>query len=338
VPVPADQLREFSSEPIPNHLKRWWFCIGGTPLYLFIIQLMTGVLLAIYYKPSTASAYESVNYITNEVTLGWFIRSVHKWAGTLMVAAIVLHQLRVFFTGAYRKPRELNWIIGMLLLMCVLFSGFTGYSLVFEQLSYWAATVGGNITASVPAVGSFLGPLMLGGEGYNEHTLSRFFVLHGAVLPGAVIFLLILHVALIRLHGVTELRFGDEKADAPKTFKFFPDHFLTELIIGLVLMILLCFLATTYPAITGPKANPLVTPDVIKPEWFFYVTFRWLKFFPIVPAVLSMGLIILVIFLWPFIDAVIRRRNKDSELSVWIGILGVLTIIVLTVWEGIVAH
>ncbi|MGE0363708.1 MAG: cytochrome bc complex cytochrome b subunit, partial [Vicinamibacterales bacterium] len=150
VPVSLDAVAAMSNEPVPYHLKRWWFALGGTPAYLFVVQIVTGVLLAFYYQPSPATAYESVRYITEDASFGWYLRGLHKWGATLMIAAVVLHQMRVFFTGAYRRPRELNWMIGMTLLVCTLLIGFTGYSLVFEQLSYWGATVGANISDTVP--------------------------------------------------------------------------------------------------------------------------------------------------------------------------------------------
>jgi len=338
VPVGPEQLRELTNEPVPNHLKKWWWCLGGTPAYLFVVQIVTGILLAFYYKPSPQTAYESVRYITEQASFGWFLRGLHKWAATMMVAAVVLHQMRIFFTGAYRKPRELNWLVGMCLLLLTLIVGFTGYSLVYEQLSYWGATVGANITDSVPVVGVYLKELLLGGEVYNENTLSRFFILHAAVLPVTMAALIALHVTLIRLQGVTEFHFRDEDRKKPAFFNFFPDHLLTELSIGLVLMVLLSVLATVLPAEMGPKADPLSTPEVIKPEWFFYVAFRWLKLFSGTLAVLSMGLIVFLMYAWPFIDARIRKSRPESEASVWIGIAGALAIIALTVWEASVAH
>jgi quinol-cytochrome oxidoreductase complex cytochrome b subunit len=337
IPVDPNQLREMTNEPVPNHLKRWWFALGGTPAYLFIIMIFSGILLAVYYQNAPLKAYESVRYITDEVAFGWYIRSVHKWSATLMVAAVILHQIRVFFTGAYRKPRELNWMIGMCLLACTLVAGFTGYSLVYEQLSYWGATVGGNIADTMPFIGGFLKNMLLGGDGYNEHTVSRLFVLHAAFLPVVMILLLIMHIALVRIQGVTEFRFPDEP-EGKRFFNFVPDHLFTELIIGLTLMIVLSTLALVLPADLGPMANPLVTPEVIKPEWYLYVTFRWLKFFPGIVAVLSMGLIAFTFFVWPFIDGMIRRKNPVSEASVWIGLCGALMIIALTVWEAAVAH
>lgn len=338
IPITGDQLRELTNEPVPNHLKHWWFCLGGTPAYLFVVQIFTGILLAFYYEPAPSTAYQSIQYITDHAAFGWFIRSVHKWAATLMIAAVILHQMRVYFTGAYRKPREINWMVGMCLLGCTLLLGFTGYSLVYEQLSYWGATVGANIMDTVPVIGSFCKKLLLGGEVYNQHTLSRFFILHAAVLPVTMVLLLLVHITLLRLQGVTEMHFEDEPADEPRYFNFFPDHFYTELIMGLIIMIILSALATILPATMGPPADPLTTPEVIKPEWFFYVTFRWLKLFAGTTAVLSTGFIVFIMFAWPFIDGLIRRWFPESEASVWIGICGVFAIVGLTVWEAAVQH
>ena len=338
LPVSADQLRELTNEPVPRHLKRWWFALGGTPAYLFVVQIVTGITLAVYYQPTAESAYKSVQTITETLPYGWYLRGVHRWAATLMVAAVVLHQMRVYFTGAYRKPREINWMVGMCLLIVTLLLGFTGYSLVYEQLSYWGATVAANISGTVPVIGGMARNFLLGGEGVNEYTLSRFYVIHAAALPVAMLLLVVVHIAIIRLQGVTEFEFEDEKPDTPKTFNFFPDHMITELSLGLALMILLSFLATVFPPVLGPPADPLTTPEVIKPEWFFYVSFRWLKLFSGVAATLSMGLIVFVMFTWPFIDAVIRRRTRFQEASTWIGVFGVFAIIALTLWEALVAH
>ena len=345
VPISGDQLRQLADEPVPVHLKLWWYCLGGTPAYLFLIQIFTGLLLAFYYEPTPSDAYDSVAYITHEAAYGWYIRGMHKWGATLMIAAVILHQLRVYFTGAYRKPREINWMIGMFLLLCTLGVGFTGYSLVYEQLSFWGATVAANITDSVPVVGGFFKRMLLGGETYNERTLSRLFILHAAVLPITMILLLIVHITLIRLQGVTEFEVSRSEKEERRGgrrlrdhFNFFPDHILTELTIGLVLMVILSALATIVPATMGPPADPLTTPELIKPEWYFYVSFRWLKLFSGTVAILSMGFILFIMFIWPFIDAQVRRWWPASEFSVWLGIVAVTAIIGLTVWEAAVEH
>jgi len=338
VPIRPGELRELTNEPVPNHLKRWWFCLGGTPAYLFVVQIVTGILLAFYYQASSRTAWESVRYITEEAAYGWFLRGLHKWAATLMIASVVLHQMRVYFTGAYRRPRELNWIVGMGLLVLTLLTGFTGYSLVYEQLSYWGATVGANIADNVPGLGSIAKQLLLAGEVYNERTLPRFFLLHAAVLPCAMVVLLAVHITLIRLQGVTEFKDEREPERDEGFFHFFPEHFLSELTIGLVLMIVLAALATILPATMGPRADPLVTPEVIKPEWFFYVAFRWLKLFSGTAAVLSMGFIVFTMVAWPFVDGWVRARRPQSEFSVYLGIAAVLGLLSLTVWEAAVEH
>jgi quinol-cytochrome oxidoreductase complex cytochrome b subunit len=339
IPISGEQLKELTNEPVPNHLKSWWFCLGGTVAYCFIVQIVTGILLAFYYQATPDKAWESVRFITEDVAYGWFLRSLHKWGATLMIAALVLHQMRVFFTGAYRRPREINWMIGMALLIVTLLTGFTGYSLVYEQLSYWGATVGANITDSVPVIGPAMKKLLLAGEVYNEHTLSRFYVLHAALLPVTLIILVGIHLALVRVHGVTEYTFeGETPAHEGGTFDFFPDHFYMELIVGLALMIVLTTLAVVAPAEMGPKANPLATPEIIKPEWFFYVAFRWLKLFSAGVAMLSMSFIILVMVMWPFIDERLRKTTRIPAISTYIGIVAVLMIITMTVWEAVVAH
>ena len=338
LPISGEGIAELTNEPVPYHLKRWWFALGGTPAYLFVVQIATGILLAFYYEASSTTAYESVRYITEEARFGWYLRSLHKWAATLMIAAVILHQMRVYFTGAYRKPREINWMVGMCLLLATLMTGFTGYSLVYEQLSYWGATVGANIADLVPGVGGLMKQMMLAGDTYNAKTLSRFYVLHAAVLPVTIILLVTVHIAIIRMQGITEFSFRDEPEGESRTFNFFPDHLMTELTIGLVLMVVLSALASIFPATMGPPADPLTTPEVIKPEWFFYVAFRWLKLFTGTAAVLSMGLVLLTMFVWPFIDAQIRKRTRFQEASVWIGVVGVFAIIGLTIWEAVVKH
>ncbi len=338
IPVSGEHLAELTNEPVPNHLKRWWFCLGGTPAYLFVVQIVTGILLAMYYQPSTGSAYESIRYITDEATMGWFLRSMHKWAATLMIAAMILHQMRVYFTAAYRRPRELNWMIGMALLMTTLLTGFTGYSLVFEQLSFWGATVAANISDAAPVIGPLGKQLLLGGDEYNERTLSRFYILHAAILPTTIVLLVICHIAQIRMHGVTEFPDPDDTPKGPRHFNFFPDHMLTELIIGLTLMVILCALSTVFPATMGPKADPMTTPEVIKPEWFFYVSFRWLKLFSLSFAVISTGFIVGAMFVWPWIDKVLRRITGIEDISVYVGIVATFLLIGLTVWEAAVAH
>ncbi|MAF09532.1 cytochrome bc complex cytochrome b subunit [Candidatus Poribacteria bacterium] len=334
-PIDGEVLKEFSSEPIPNHLKRWWYALGGTPLYLFIVLAATGISLTFYYRPSPDVAYESVSRITNELRFGWFIRSVHHWAANLMVLAVLLHILRVFFTRAYRKPRELNWMFGVAILITLFTFGFSGYSLVYEQLSYWATVVGANIAEATPIVGPYMARFLRGGADISSNTLTRMFVIHIGVLPTAVVGLLGLHLLQIRLHGVA-IPDGEHEADRGKTFPFFPNHLMTELVLGLALTILLTVLALIAPASLGDPANPNVTPEHIKPEWYFFPMFRWLKLTSFEVGVLGAMAFVGVFLFWPFIDRLLERLFPGKGVAMWIGVVGVLTLIVFTVWEAFV--
>lgn len=331
-PVDEGFVRAAGSEPIPGHLKRWWWCIGGTPAYLFIVQVITGILLTFYYVPSAEYAYESVQAISNEVNFGWYIRSVHRWSSHLMIITLLLHMMRVFFTGAYRQPRELNWMVGCGLLLTTLGMGFTGYSLVWEQLSYWGATVAANILAAVPFVGAQLAEFLRGGPTVGQSMLTRLFVFHIGALPTVLVGLISLHVYLVRSHGVSEL--GSPSSADSKEFKFFPDHVLTELALALFLMFLLTFLALVFPAGLDAKADPLVTPEHIKPEWYFFWAFRWLKLMSDQAAVITQGIFVGTIIIWPLIDGWIRRRWPHSEASIAFGAAGMALLLALTIWEA----
>ena len=339
IPVPAEELlQHLGSEPVPGHLKRWWWGLGGTAAILFLIQIVTGILLSFYYVPDPDVAYESVQNITDNVPFGWYLRSLHKWSANLMIVAVILHSMRVFFTGAYRAPRELNWCVGAVILIVTMVFGFTGYSLVYEQLSYWGATVAGNLTEAAPFIGPELARFIRGGDDITGNTLTRFHVLHIGVLPTVMFALLALHFTLIRVLGVTEFRFKDQP-EGKDHFPFFPDHFLTEVMLAVGLFVVLTCVAVIFPAGLEEKANPLVTPDHIKPEWYFFWTFRWLKLAGLNTAILSLGAVAGIFVFWPFIDGAIRRRKPDSELSVWLGIVAVIVLCTLTVWEAwVLAH
>jgi ubiquinol-cytochrome c reductase cytochrome b subunit/cytochrome b6 len=338
-PFNWELLRHAGAEPVPYHLKKWWFCLGGTVLYLFIVQVLTGIMLTFYYVPTPAEAYASVAAITNELRFGWFIRSIHKWSANFMIIAVFLHILRVFFTGAYRHPRQLNWMIGLGLLGVTLGFGFTGYSLVYEQLSFWGATVACNLADAVPLIGPTIGNLMRGGPTVSDNTLTRFYILHIGILPTAAFILVSLHILLIRLQGVTELHFeGEQLTPEQRHFRFWPEHATMELLIGVLLMYILTVMALMFPAGLGPPADPTTTPEHIKPEWFFFFNFRLLKLTTLkVSVMLTMALGGVVLF-WPFIEQWLARKFRmPLTASVILGVIGFLGFLVLTVWEGLSA-
>ncbi len=338
IPFDWDVLRKSLDEPIPRHMHKWWFCLGGTPLYLFMIQIMSGLALAIYYVPEPGSAFESVRYITQEAPFGWWVRGVHSWSAELMVVSVILHMIRVFFTSAYRRPRELNWVIGMGLLIAVFTFGFSGYSLVYNQLSYWATVVGANITASIPLVGNFAAGFMRGGPEISANTLTRMYILHILVLPVVTIGLIAFHLFLLRLHGVSEQE--DDVAEGAEEkpgrfFPFYPDHLMTELTIGIFLIFLISQLAIIFPVGLGDPANPAVTPEHIKPEWYFWPVFRYLKLFSFRVGIVSIIFFVMAMFAWPWIDAVIERRLPGRNVSFYFGIAAAVTMIMLILVEGL---
>lgn len=464
LPVDWGRVQEVTNEPVPGHIKRWWFALGGTPAYLFLIQLTTGILLSFYYVPSPDRAYESVTAITHQIPFGWFIRSIHKWSANLMIITVLLHMCRVYFSCAFRHPRQMNWVIGCGLLGCTFVLGFTGYSLVYEQLSYWGMTVATQLMEVAPFVGHTVANFMRGGESVNPNTLTRMFNLHVGILPVIMVLLIGLHVTMLRLHGVSELSFSapadrgrrgavgpgwgarliallaamaavlcvamaainpapvnliahelslessrvfwafsslvcatasvllfrghmhglmiwllvatlalgklvfdlvngearyapawmiasallgvtivygvvrhrrfDEGPAEEKPFSFFPDHLITEVMIGTLLLFLLTLLSLVFPAELGPKANPLQTPEHIKPEWYFYFQFRMLKLMGLTSAVFLTGALAVLMVLWPLVDALLEKIAPRKDLGVYIGIVAFCGFLVLTVWES----
>ena len=181
----------------------WFHTLGSSLLTVFIIQALTGSLLAMTYNPSPNGAYESIRYITDQETLGWLIRGMHKWGASMMVILLFLHMGRVFFYGAYKYPRELTWITGVLLLATGMLMGFTGYLLPFDQRAYWATIVGVNINGTGPFIGPFLSDFLRGGPEFGATTLSRFYSIHMLLVPGAIIALIGAHLYLVAKLGTT---------------------------------------------------------------------------------------------------------------------------------------
>ncbi len=196
-------LEGFLKKPVPKHAIRWYFCLGGITFFLFVVQGITGILLSLYYKPTPEGAYDSILFIMNNVRFGWLIRSIHSWSATLMIAACILHMLRVYITGAYKRPREMNWVAGVCLLLGTLVFGFTGYLLPWDQKAFWGSTVGSQIVGSVPLVGDWLLGLLRGGPDITGLTLTRFYGLHMLVMPLVVIIFLGVHFIIIRRQGIS---------------------------------------------------------------------------------------------------------------------------------------
>jgi len=187
---------------VPLFATRWYYCLGGITFALFAIQGITGIMLAAYYQPTPEGAYSSIQYIENEVRFGSSIRAIHHWAANGMVVMVVAHMLRVFITGAYKPPRELNWVNGIFLLVLTLAFGFTGYLLPWDQTAFWASTVGTEIAGAEPIIGNLALVFLRGGWDIAAVTLTRFYALHIMVLPAAILLFLVGHFLMIRRQGI----------------------------------------------------------------------------------------------------------------------------------------
>lgn len=181
----------------------WWFTLGSATLFLFVMQVVTGIFLTVYYVPSPDHAYQSIQYIMNNVAFGWLIRGIHHWGASLMVLFVFLHMLRTFFFGAYKFPREITWLTGVILLLATLGMGFTGYLLPWNQRAYWATTVGTEIAGSAPFVGQFIDRVLRGGSDLSGVTLARFFSVHIWFLPVVIIALISIHMYLVIRLGIS---------------------------------------------------------------------------------------------------------------------------------------
>jgi menaquinol-cytochrome c reductase cytochrome b subunit len=204
----TQSIDEALYQRVPNFANAFYYCFGGMVFVLIVLQLLTGVFLAFYYVPDAAGnpapAYTSVNTITNDVTLGWLMRGVHFWGANLLVVMIVMHMARVFWTGSYRAPRELNWMVGVLLLLVVLAFSLTGYLLPWDTKAYWATSVTIQIIGGSPIIGGLLRDILQGGPSLGPSTLQRFFSIHVFILPALVLLLMYVHFRLIRRHGIAE--------------------------------------------------------------------------------------------------------------------------------------
>lgn len=196
-----DAIKKNLSKRVPEHVNLS-FCFGGITFFLFLICVVTGIFLLMYYRPTTKEAYESIVLITNIVPFGWLMRGLHHWAGTLMIVFVMLHMIRVFYYGAYKPPRDLNWIVGMLLFLLTLFFGFSGYLLPWNQVSYWATTVATDAIGAAPIIGETMKYFVRGGPEVAQLALTRFFAIHVVILPGTVLVLLIAHFGMIRRQGI----------------------------------------------------------------------------------------------------------------------------------------
>jgi cytochrome b6 len=310
--------------PLGGHTV--WYYFGGVSLFLFGIQVATGLLLLFYYKPGLDSSYESVQFIVTRVPFGWLMRSLHSWSANLMVFAVFVHMFSVYFLKAYRPPRELTWMTGMALLGLTLTFGFSGYLLPWNELAFFATKVGTDIAAIVPVIGPTISRLLRGGDDVGGATLTRFFGFHVAMLPAAFSAVLLVHLLLIQRQGMSDAIGAREPA--AKGMPFFPGFILRDAILWLGVLAVLLVLCTFSPWELGTKADPFSSaPAGIRPEWYFTFVSQSLKYLPAeifglegevvgICTFLAGGLFLLCV---PFLDRRAARGHR-SPLFTLIGV------------------
>ncbi len=322
----AELVSPLAHKTVPRHRLSAWYFLGGITLFLFGIQVCTGILLLLYYRPSGNEAFESVQYIMTRVQFGWLVRSIHSWSANLMIFTAFAHMFSVLFLKAYRKPRELTWITGMLLLFLAMGFGFSGYLLPWNTLAFFATKVGTEITGQVPVVGKPMMIFLRGGEEVTGATLTRFFGLHVAVLPGLATVLIFAHLLLVQLLGMSVPPKVEKKwienPSVKQATKFFPNFMLRELMAWYVALGVLGALAALFPWNLGVKADPFASaPAGIKPEWYFLFMFQTLKLIPSkvwfvdgeVLGVVAFGLAAALWVLLPFLAG-----NQPAKTKNWI--------------------
>jgi ubiquinol-cytochrome c reductase cytochrome b subunit len=295
-------LHQALYENIPGGAK-WRYVWGSTLVFTFVVQVITGVFLWLAYSPSSNTAWESVYYIEHQMAGGAFVRGLHHFTAQAMVVLLGLHLMQVVIDGAYRAPREMNFWLGLVLMLIVLGLSLTGYLLPWDQKGYWATKVATNLLGLVPLAGPSLQKLVVGGAEYGHHTLTRFFALHAGVLPGLLILCLVLHLALFRRHGIKAHR----PAARPDQF-FWPEQALRDAVACLAVLAAVIALVVWRGAELGAPADPANEFKAARPEWYFLFLFQFLKLFEghgeqgeLLGAILLPGLALMLMFFMPIL-------------------------------------
>jgi quinol-cytochrome oxidoreductase complex cytochrome b subunit len=330
-------LRE---KEVPRHRSTWAYFFGGITLFFFLVQVVSGVLLLLYYRPTAEHAYASVHYIMAQVEFGWLVRSVHAWSANLMVLALFVHMFSVFFMRAYARPRDLTWWTGMLLLAITLTFGFSGYLLPWNELAFFGTRVGTEMVRKTPLIGDWLLTFLRGGEMVSGATLTRFFGLHVAVLPLVGFLLIAVHLFLVQRHNLHVPHSAAAESRRRPPIPFLPDFALRELVVWLVGLALLAGLSAFFPWEMGEEADPFGSaPAGIQPEWYFLFVFQALKLIPARVAGIegeTIGLALFALggilwFLVPILDRRSRRGERNPSMVV-VGLAVLAFIAAMTVW------
>ena len=333
-------VRFLRKKTVPQHRHSLWYYTGSVILLFFVIQIVTGFMLAFYYKPTLEEANQSVARIMTEVPLGWVIRSVHSWSASFMIAFVFIHLLSIWIGKSYRRPREFTWMSGMFLLVFTLASGFTGYLLPWDDLSLSATKVGTDIPRSVPVVGIWITKFLRGGEDVTGDTLTRFFSFHISILPLLIFALIAVHVYLIQKLGMSLPLSEESKKEKVKELPFWPNFVYREMIVWLLLFGILLTLAVFFPPSLDKSADLMApAPEGLRPEWYFLFLFQTLKVFPpkiffingdTIAVLLIFAAAVLLFFL-PLIDN--KPAEKKGKVITLFAYLFIVFAVAMTVWS-----
>jgi len=329
IPV-IDYLKK---KEVPKHRLSFWYYFGGLGLFFFMVQIVTGLLLMQYYKPTTAEAYTSFIFLQREVSFGWLIRQFHSWSANLMVLMVFVHMFSSFFMKSYRKPRELMWLTGSVLFVLTLGFGFTGYLLPWNEIAFFATQVGTEVPKVAPG-GAFIVNLLRGGEEVTGETLTRMFSVHVVLLPGLLLLLLSAHLLLVQILG-TSAPIGYKETGRIKGYeKFFPTFLAKDAIGWLIGFALILYLAVVFPGPVGLEADPLApAPMGIKPEWYFWAQFLMLKDFSFPNGeLIAIFVITLGAAFWFFVPFLDRRASQEQKSPIFtiIGLLYLAGLVINT--------
>src|ERR1700688_3244342 len=313
----AAPIREAAEHPVPRNTASWWYVFGSAALTVFLLQLVTGILLALIYVPSASEAWSSLEALNHQVTLGWFIRALHGWGSNFMVAIVLIHMVQVFLFGAYKFPRELTWIIGVFLLLLTLGMAFTGQVLRFDQDAYWGLGIGASISSRIPVLGPWIVNLLLGGPIIGAATLSRFFALHVFVIPGALIAFVGLHLLLVLKLGINEwpmpgrivrrATFMQEYHDLTQKagVPFVPGAIVKDMFFSAFILLAIAACAVYFgPFGPSGQPDPTIIQTVPRPDYFFLWLYAVLSLLPpsmetpalLIGPVIALGLLLALPF------------------------------------------
>jgi cytochrome b6 len=333
-------FKYMTKKEVPQHSHSIWYYTGSSILLFLVIQIVTGIMLAFYYKPTLEGANASIARIMTELPLGWLVRSIHSWSATFMIAIVMIHMIAIMFTKSYRKPREATWMTGMMLIVVSMVFGFTGYLLPWDDLSLSATKVGTNIPAAIPVVGRWVTQFLRGGDDVTGDTLTRFFLFHVCILPLVIFAILIVHILLVQKEGMSvPLKDEIAKKTVP-ALPFWPNFVLREIVIWLVLLGTVLTVSLVFAPSLGPSADLMApAPQGVKPEWYFLFLFQTLKIFPAnmgpvtgeLVAVVIILIGIVAIFFVPFLDN--KPETKKGRMFTYLTIFGVIYAIVFSIWS-----